>query len=78
MIRRTLISTLITASLLAGSAVAVAAGLAWLLPALAAGGERYEARLLGQVASRTSGAARCWCSSGTPTARTSVPPRLQS
>lgn len=37
-------------------AVAVGAGLAWLLPALAMGGERYQARLLGQLGTRVSGA----------------------
>ena len=41
---------------LVAPAVTVGVGLAWLLPALAAGGEAYRARLLGQLASRTSGA----------------------
>jgi 4-amino-4-deoxy-L-arabinose transferase-like glycosyltransferase len=34
----------------------VGAGLAWLLPALSAGGEEYRERLLGQIAGRATGA----------------------
>ncbi len=36
--------------------VAAGVGLAWLLPALAAGGPRYQDRLLGQLGTRVSGA----------------------
>jgi 4-amino-4-deoxy-L-arabinose transferase-like glycosyltransferase len=42
---------------LAGLAVAAAVVLAWLLPALEAGGEAYRSRLLGQLSDRVSGEA---------------------
>ncbi len=38
--------------------VMAASGLAWLLPALAAGGDAYRARLLGQIGERVSGEER--------------------